>query len=123
MGEGDAVPHRQAVFRRQLRADEDGALVLRLDVAACQQGVFLLPEHIQQLGIPHGCDLPHVAGGIVAGARQKMQLLAFGVAVLLGVVEFWFCWSSFVPRLAAIKKANPQNGIRERNKQACVGLG
>ena len=64
----------------------------------------------------------HVAGGIVAGTRQKMQLLAFGVAVLLGVVEFWFCWSSFVPRLAA-KKANPKNGIRERNKQACVGLG
>ena len=55
-------------------------------MAALQQGVFLLPEHVQQLGILHGCDLPHVAGGAVAGPRQKMQLLAFGVAVLLGVV-------------------------------------
>ena len=60
----------------------------------------------------------HVAGGIVAGARQKMQLLAFGVAVLLGVGEFWFCWSSFVPRLAA-KKSEPQKRD-SRTKQASL---
>ena len=118
MGEGDAVPHGQAVFIRQLFGEQHREGVLRLDVAALQQGVFLLPEHVQQLGIPHGCDLPHVAGGIVAGTRQKMQLLAFGVAVLLGVVEFWFRWSSFVPKLAA-KKSEPQKRD-SRTKQASL---
>ena len=158
-------------------------------MAACQQGVFLLPEHVQQLGIPHGCDLPHVAGGIVAGARQKMQLLAFGVAVLLGIVGLHLALGGGQNLVYALlgdnrrrrlgdfpllqrhlgvgpdgkgsphagtqlpgglagalqhgnaqllsfgfvgavlsqgwlpKKANPKNGIREQNKQACVGLG
>ncbi len=85
---GEYIANFQAVFRCQLCADEDFILIVRLDMAASQQRIFLIQKHIRKPRIPHSGCLTHVAGLIVPSTRQEVKLFAFGIAIMLRIVGF-----------------------------------
>ena len=89
MGEGEYISHLQIIFRRQFLTDEDFIFIRPPDMAARGQNTFLIQKHISQLGIPHSSHLAHIAGRVVTGSRQKMDLLALSIAIVFRIVGFY----------------------------------